>query len=136
MKNDSALKARAHAVLQALTSKVRGVRGCVVSTEDGFEVAAQGQGSPARLSAMASSMAALHLAAMELATGRSDMVITGGIDTFNDIFRYMCFSKTPALSPTGEIAPFSDTADGTLLGEGIGMCVLKRLSDAERDNDP
>ena len=65
MKNDSALKARAHAVLQALTSKVRGVRGCVVSTEDGFEVAAQGQGSPARLSAMASSMAALGAIAGE-----------------------------------------------------------------------
>ena len=67
MKNDPALKARAHAVVQALTSKVRGVRGCVVSTEDGFEVAAQaqGQGSTARLSAMASSMAALGAIAGE-----------------------------------------------------------------------
>ena len=32
-----------------------------------------------------------------------DMVVTGGIDTFNDIFMYMCFSKTPALSPTGDV---------------------------------
>lgn len=85
--------------------------------------------------ACASSMAALHLAALELETGRSDMVITGGVDTFNDIFMYMCFSKTPALSPTGDAKPFDKSCDGTILGEGLGMLVLKRLADAERDGD-
>lgn len=85
--------------------------------------------------ACASSMAALHLAALELETGRSDMVITGGVDTFNDIFMYMCFSKTPALSPTGDAKPFDKNCDGTILGEGLGMLVLKRLADAERDGD-
>jgi len=85
--------------------------------------------------ACASSLSAMHLAALELWSGRSDMMITGGIDTFNDIFMYMCFSKTPALSPTGDARPFSDSADGTILGEGVGMFVLKRLSDAERAGD-
>ncbi len=85
--------------------------------------------------ACASSLSAIHLAALELWTGRSDMVVTGGIDTFNDIFMFMCFSKTPALSPTGDAKPFSDEADGTILGEGVGMLVLKRLTDAERDGD-
>jgi len=85
--------------------------------------------------ACASSFSALHLATMELATGKSDMVITGGIDTFNDIFMYMCFSKTPALSPTGSIKPFDASADGTILGEGLGIVVIKRLADAERDGD-
>ncbi|KAF0174681.1 MAG: polyketide synthase family protein [Limisphaerales bacterium] len=85
--------------------------------------------------ACASSFAALHLAAMELETGRSDMVITGGVDTFNDIFMFMCFSKTPALSPSGNARPFDRDGDGTILGEGIGMIVLKRLADAERDGD-
>ncbi|MEI8382801.1 MAG: beta-ketoacyl synthase N-terminal-like domain-containing protein, partial [Planctomycetota bacterium] len=85
--------------------------------------------------ACASSLSAIHLAALELWTGRSDMVVTGGIDTFNDIFMFMCFSKTPALSPTGDAKPFSDGADGTILGEGVGMLVLKRLADAERDGD-
>lgn len=85
--------------------------------------------------ACASSLSAIHLAALELWTGRSDMVVTGGIDTFNDIFMYMCFSKTPALSPSGDAKPFSDEADGTILGEGVGIVVLKRLADAERDGD-
>ncbi len=40
--------------------------------------------------------------------GRADLVITGGVDTLNDIVMYMCFSKTPALSPTGDCRPFSD----------------------------
>ncbi len=85
--------------------------------------------------ACASSLSALHLAAMELATGKSDMVVTGGIDTFNDIFMYMCFSKTPALSPSGDIKPFDASGDGTILGEGLGIMVIKRLADAERDGD-
>lgn len=85
--------------------------------------------------ACASSLSAIHLAALELSTGRSDMVVTGGIDTFNDIFMFMCFSKTPALSPTGDAKPFSNEADGTILGEGAGILVLKRLADAERDGD-
>ena len=85
--------------------------------------------------ACASSFSALHLAGMELATGKADMVVTGGIDTFNDIFMYMCFSKTPALSPTGDAKPFDAAADGTILGEGLGIVVVKRLADAERDGD-
>src|SRR5439155_11431720 len=83
----------------------------------------------------ASSLSAIHLAALELQTGRADMVLTGGIDTFNDIFMYMCFSKTPALSPTGDARPFDADGDGTILGEGLGVLVLKRLADARRDGD-
>ncbi|MEX2015433.1 MAG: beta-ketoacyl synthase N-terminal-like domain-containing protein, partial [Candidatus Hydrogenedentales bacterium] len=85
--------------------------------------------------ACASSLSALHLAALELASGKADAVVTGGVDTFNDIFMYMCFSKTPALSPTGHARPFDHQADGTTLGEGLGVMVLKRLADAERDGD-
>jgi acyl transferase domain-containing protein len=85
--------------------------------------------------ACASSISALAMAANELHLGDSDLVITGGVDTMNDAFMYMCFSKTPALSPTGDCRPFSDRADGTMLGEGLGMVALKRLADAERDGD-
>lgn len=85
--------------------------------------------------ACASSLSALHLAGMELQTGRADVVVTGGVDTFNDIFMYMCFSKTPALSPSGDAKPFDANGDGTILGEGLGIVVLRRLADAERDGN-
>ena len=85
--------------------------------------------------ACASSLSAVHLAGLELAAGRCDVAVTGGIDTFNDIFMYMCFSKTPALSPTGNAKPFASAGDGTILGEGLGIVVLKRLADAKRDGD-
>ena len=85
--------------------------------------------------ACASSLAAVSMGINELQIGQSDLVITGGVDAMNDIFMYLCFSKTPALSPTGDCRPFSDAADGTMLGEGIAMMALKRLDDAERDGD-
>ncbi len=85
--------------------------------------------------ACASSLGAIHLAMLELATGRTDMVISGGVDTLNDVFMFMCFSKTQALSATGDARPFAKDADGTVIGEGLGMVVLKRLADAERDGD-
>ena len=85
--------------------------------------------------ACASSLAALRMAVSELAGHRADLMITGGCDADNTIFAFMCFSKTPALSPSGAIRPFAEDADGTLVGEGIGMLALKRLADAERDGD-
>ncbi|MFH9298448.1 SDR family oxidoreductase [Streptomyces sp. NPDC017520] len=85
--------------------------------------------------ACASSLAALSTAVGELSLGRADLVISGGVDTGNDIGMFLCFSKTPALSPTGDCRPFSAAADGTMLGEAVVMYALKRLSDAERDGD-
>ncbi|PID56092.1 hypothetical protein CSB45_12710 [candidate division KSB3 bacterium] len=85
--------------------------------------------------ACASSLSAIHLAMMELQHGKADMVLTGGVDTFNHIFMYVCFSKTPALSPSGHARPFDRNSDGTTLGEGIGIIALKRLKDAERDGN-
>jgi polyketide-type polyunsaturated fatty acid synthase PfaA len=85
--------------------------------------------------ACASSLAAVSLAIKELETGDSDMVVTGGVDALNDIMMYMCFSKTPAFSPTGDCRPFAADADGTLIGEGVGLLALRRLADAERDGD-
>lgn len=85
--------------------------------------------------ACASAFSAISMAVNELQLGHSDMVISGGVDTLNDIFMYMCFSKTPALSPSGDCRPFSDQADGTMLGEGLGMVALKRLADAEAAGD-
>lgn len=85
--------------------------------------------------ACASSLSAIHTAVMELISGKCDMSITGGVDTLNDIFMHMCFSKTGVLSHTSDAKPFSKDADGTVLGEGIGMLILKRLEDAQKDKD-
>ncbi|MGW4759076.1 beta-ketoacyl synthase N-terminal-like domain-containing protein, partial [Streptomyces chartreusis] len=85
--------------------------------------------------ACASSLAALSSGIHELALGKADTVITGGVDTLNDILMYMCFSKTPALSRSGDCRPFSEGADGTVLGEGLIMFALRRLEDAERDGN-
>lgn len=85
--------------------------------------------------ACASSLAAVRMAVSELVEGRADMMITGGVDTDNSPFTYMCFSKTPAFSPSQKIRPFDQESDGMLIGEGLGMLVLKRLEDAERDAD-
>ena len=85
--------------------------------------------------ACASSLAAINIAINELTVGQSDLVITGGVDALNTISMFMCFSKTPALSATGDCRPFSNNADGTMLGEGLGMIAIKRLEDAKRDGD-
>ena len=86
--------------------------------------------------ACASSLAALAQAIGELATENADLVIVGGADTLNMPLMYLAFAKTQALSRSGDCRPFSDQADGTVLGEGIGMMTLRRLADAERDGDP
>ncbi|AKK28988.1 hypothetical protein AB431_22555 [Mycobacterium sp. EPa45] len=85
--------------------------------------------------ACASSLSALQSALHRLYLHESDVVLTGGVDALNDVMMYMCFSKTPAFSATGDCRPFSDGADGTIIGEGVGMVALKRLADAERDGD-
>ncbi|MBS1248520.1 MAG: Phenolphthiocerol synthesis polyketide synthase type I Pks15/1 [Chloroflexi bacterium] len=85
--------------------------------------------------ACASSLAAVQMAIGQLVDHRCEMMITGGVDTDNSPFTYMCFSKTPAFSKQGQIRPFDAQADGMLAGEGLGMLLLKRLEDAERDED-
>ncbi|MBV8084476.1 MAG: acyltransferase domain-containing protein, partial [Chloroflexi bacterium] len=85
--------------------------------------------------ACAGSLAALRVALAELEQGQADMLITGGVDTDNSIFMYMCFSKTPAFTPGDRIRPFDANSDGMMIGEATVMFVLKRLADAERDGD-
>ncbi len=85
--------------------------------------------------ACASSLAAIYQGVTELAAGRSDFVIAGGVDTVQGPFGYLCFSKTQALSPRGRCSTFDSSGDGIVISEGIAMVALKRLADAERDGD-
>lgn len=85
--------------------------------------------------ACASSLAALDLAVRELAAGRSDLVITGGIEFEQTPQAYLAFSKTQALSATGKARVFDQAGDGIVISEGAVVLVLKRLADAQRDGD-
>ena len=85
--------------------------------------------------ACASSLAAIRMAIGELIEGRADMMISGGVDTDNSIGAYLCFSKTPAFSKGERVRSFDKDSDGMMVGEGIGMVLLKRLEDAQRDGD-
>jgi acyl transferase domain-containing protein/NADP-dependent 3-hydroxy acid dehydrogenase YdfG len=85
--------------------------------------------------ACASGLCAVRLACAELRARHCDLMLTGGVDTDNSILAYLSFSKTPALSPSQRIRPFDASCDGTLIAEGIGMLVLKRLVDAEAAQD-
>jgi acyl transferase domain-containing protein/NAD(P)H-dependent flavin oxidoreductase YrpB (nitropropane dioxygenase family) len=85
--------------------------------------------------ACGSSLAAASLAVRELETGAADIVVLGGVDTVQNPFTYLAFSKTQAFSPRGRCRPFDSSADGIVISEGVAALVLKRLSDAERDGD-
>ncbi|MFJ3777779.1 beta-ketoacyl synthase N-terminal-like domain-containing protein [Streptomyces sp. NPDC090075] len=85
--------------------------------------------------ACASSLVAVDQAVTELAAGRCDVMLAGGVHHCHDITLWSVFSQLRALSPSERIRPFHREADGILIGEGTGIVVLKRLVDAERDGD-
>ena len=85
--------------------------------------------------ACASSLSAMKMAISDLNEHRADMMITGGVDSDNSPFMYMCFSKTPAFTTDVKVKPFDADSKGIMIGEGLGMVILKRLEDAERDGD-
>ncbi len=84
--------------------------------------------------ACASSLAALDQAVHGLHFHEYDMVICGGVDQMMSPPAYVKFCKIGALSPDGS-RPFDANANGFVMGEGVGVCVLKRLSDALKDGD-
>ena len=84
--------------------------------------------------ACASSLIAVELAIKELLSDRCDLMLAGGVQASTPPQIHMIFCQLNALSRSN-IRPFDIAADGTLLSEGLGMLVLKRLADAERDGD-
>ena len=84
--------------------------------------------------ACASSMAAVMNAVAGLREGRIDYAVTGGVDAAMHASSFVKFCKIGALSPDGS-RPFDEGANGFVMGEGAGIMILKRLSDAIRDGD-
>ncbi|HEV3168612.1 MAG TPA: beta-ketoacyl synthase N-terminal-like domain-containing protein [Isosphaeraceae bacterium] len=85
--------------------------------------------------ASASSLVALDLGARALVERRADLALVGGVYLATDVDFPMVFCQLGALSRSGQVRPFARDADGTLPGEGVGVVVLKRKADAERDGD-
>lgn len=96
-----------------------------------------GAGHYALDAACATSLYAIKLACDELVTGKADMMLAGAVCASDQLFIHMGFSIFHAYAPNdGKFVPLDKHSAGLVSSEGAGMVVLKRLEDAERDNDP
>jgi acyl transferase domain-containing protein/surfactin synthase thioesterase subunit/acyl carrier protein len=82
-----------------------------------------------------SSLVALHLACQSLWDKSTEMSVVGGINHILDPDQYVLLSKFGGLSSKGRCSTFDKDGDGFVRGEGAGILLLKKLSDAERDGD-
>ena len=85
--------------------------------------------------ACSSSLVAIDLACQKLKIKEIDVAIAGGITIYTHPGAFIPMNNAGMLSPTQECRPFDNDANGIIVGDGVGIVILKRLQDAVRDND-